>query len=120
MKGVLDAANCEWESAAAMSKGDAKFWEALEDAAEHHGANRQRSLSRHSNKPRQPVLRHALLSDHIPRMNKDRRTELFGRAPDRLERRVVQIQGIDASRMWVCVDVGSDLRPAQAQLTHAS
>ena len=57
---------------------------------------------------------------HVPWMNEHCRAELFGRAPDGLERRIVQIDTVDASGMRVRVHVRADLRAAQAQLANAT
>src|SRR5438128_12600139 len=84
MKRALDAANGEGKCAAAMSKPNAEFWESLEDAAENQGTNRKRSFSRHTDQPRQPMFRHALLAEHVPGMNKDRGGQLFSGTPDRM------------------------------------
>ena len=117
---MLDAADGEWKRAAAVREGDAQLRKALEDAAENHRANRERSFGRHADEPRQPVFRHALLAKHVPWMNEDRSVELLGRAPDRLQRCVIEIQRIDAAEMLVRVDVGADLRAAQAEVAHAT
>src|SRR5205823_15002997 len=120
MKRALDAANGEWECTAAMSKSHAEFWESLEDAAENQGTNRKRSFSRHTDQPRQPIFRHALLAEHVPGMNKDRGVQIFRGAPDRLKRCIIEIQRVDAAGMRICIHVRADLRTAQAQFSDAS
>src|SRR5690348_4133360 len=97
MKRALDAADGEWECAAAVSERDTEFWEPLEDAAENQGTNRKRRFSRHTNQPRQPIFRHALLAEHVPRVNKDRRVQFFRGAPNRLKRGIIEIQRVDAT-----------------------
>src|SRR6266581_1381972 len=113
MKRALDAANGEGKCAAAMSKSNAEFWESLEDAAENQGTNRKRRFSRHTDQPRQPIFRHALLAEHVPGMNKDRCVQFFSGAPDRLKRRIIKIQSVDATGMRIRIDVRADLRTAQ-------
>src|SRR6202022_4233425 len=120
MERALDAADGEWESAPAVRECDAELREPIEHAAEDHRTDRQRCLGRHADEPRQPIIRHALLAEHVPRMNEDRRAELLRRAPNWLKRRIVQIYGVDATRVRVCIDMRTDLRPAQTQFTHAS
>src|SRR6266566_3970493 len=117
---VLDATDCEWERAAAVGEGYAKLWEPLKHAAEYHRANSERCLGRHADEPRQPVVRHSIFAEHVPRMNEDRRPKLLCRAPDGLERRIVQIQGVDATGVRIRIDVGADLYTAQPQLTNAA
>src|SRR5947209_8754856 len=112
MKRALDTADGEGKCAAAMSKPDTEFWEPLEDAAENHGTNRKRRFSWHTNQPRQPIFRHALLADHVPGMNKDRCVQFLRGAPDRLKRRVIEIQWVYATEMRVWIHVRADLRAA--------
>src|SRR5438045_3634675 len=94
MKRALDAANSERECAAAVSKRNTEFWKSLEDAAENQGTNRKRRFSRHTHQPWQPIFRHALLAEHVPGMNKDRGVQFFRGAPDRLKRRIIEIQSV--------------------------
>ncbi len=49
-------------------------------------------------------------------MHEDRRIELFRRAPDHIERRIVQVAAIGAMAMLVRIDVRADLRAAQAEV----
>src|SRR6516165_9410916 len=120
MKPALDAADGERECATAMSERDTEFWKSFKDASENQGTNRKRRFSRHTDQPRQPIFRHALLADHVPGMNKDRRIQFFRGAPDRLERRIIEIQSVDAAGMRIRIDVRADLRAAQAQFADAS
>src|SRR6266567_5162261 len=120
MKRALDTANGEGKCAPAMSKPDTEFWESLDDATENHGTNRNRRFSRHTDQPRQPIFRHAFLTEHVPGMNKDRCVQFFSGAPDRLKRRIIEIQSVDATGMRVRIDMRSDLRTAHSQLTNAS
>ena len=53
-------------------------------------------------------------------MNKDRRIEFFGGAPDRLKRCVIEVQSIYASEMRICVHVRSNLRAAQPEFPDAA
>ncbi len=106
--------------AAAVGESDAQFRETLEDAAENHRANRERSFSRHPDEPRQPVFRHAFLADHVPGMNEDGSVELFRRAPDGLKRSIIEIQGVDPAGVRICVHVRADLRAAQSQFADAT
>src|SRR2546421_6948736 len=113
---MFDAADREWECAAAMRESDPEFWKTLKDAAENHRTDGERCFGRHADEPWQPVFRHALFAEHIPRMNEDRGAELFRRAPDRLKRSIVEIQSVDAAEVWVRVYVGADLSTSQPQL----
>ena len=88
---MLNAANREWERAAAMGKSHSQIREAFEDAAKDHRADRERGFGRHSNEPRQPVFRHPLFAEHVPGMNEDRRIKLLGRAPDGLKDCIVEV-----------------------------
>src|SRR2546423_15628014 len=83
VKGVFDAADGEGKSAAAVGEGDAEFREALENAAEYHRADRERSFCWHADQPWQPVLRHPLFADHVPWMDEDGGAQFFGGAPNR-------------------------------------
>ena len=112
MKRVFNSANRKRERAAAVSESHAHRWETVEHAAEHHRTDRQRCLGRHANQPRQPIVRHALLTEHIPWMNKNRRVKLFCRTPDRLKGRIVQIYSIDSAGKRACINMGADLRAA--------
>src|SRR6266446_3374665 len=85
MKCVFDSSDREWERAAAMREGDAKFRKSLEHAAKNHRADRERRFGRHSDEPRQPVIRHALSAEHVPWVNEDRPAKLLGHTPDRLQ-----------------------------------
>ena len=82
---MFDAADCEWECAAAVCKSDTELREPFENAAKDHRADSQRRLSRHADEPWQPIFWHALLAEHVPRMNEDRRAELLRCIPDGLE-----------------------------------
>src|SRR6476469_10471617 len=119
MKCVIDASDSKWKGAAAVRKRDAQFRKPFEYASKNHGTNRERCFCRHSDQPRQPVLRHALAAQHVPRMNKDPRVELFGGAPDRLKRCVIEVQRIYAPKMRICVHVRSHLRAAQPEFADA-
>src|SRR5438552_8993898 len=120
MKRALDATDGEGKCAAAMSKPNTEFWESLEDAAENQRTNGKRRFSRHSDQPRQPIFRHALLAQHVPGMNKDRGVQFFSGAPHRLKKRIIEIQRVDAAGMRICIDMRSDLRAAQPQFSDAS
>ena len=120
MKCMFDSSDCEWKRAAAMGEGDAKFRKSLEDAAKNHRADRERRFGWHSDEPRQPVIRHALSAEHVPGVNEDRPAKLLGHTPDRLQRRIVQIQSVDATGVRVRVHVRANLRAAQSQFTDTS
>src|SRR5438477_6498898 len=106
--------------ASTVCESDAQFRESLEDAAENHRTNGERSLSWHSDEPRQPIFWHAFLAEHVPGMNEDGSVELFRRAPNRLKRRIIEIQSIDASGVRICVHVRTDLCAAQSQLANTT
>src|SRR5436190_16497242 len=53
-------------------------------------------------------------------MNKNSGIKLLGRAPNRLKRRIVEIQGLEPSRMLIGIDVGTDFRAKQAQFTNTT
>ena len=53
-------------------------------------------------------------------MNEDGSVELFRRAPNRLKRRVIEIQSVDSSRMPVCIHVRANLCATQSQLANAT
>ena len=80
----------------------------------------ERRFCRHGDQPRQPVFRHTLAAQHVPRMNKDRGIEFFSGAPDRLKRGVVEVQSIYASEMRIRINVRSDLRAPQPELPDAA
>ena len=89
---MLDSSDGKWECATAVRKRNTQLWKPFEDSAEDHRTNRKGSLSRHPDKPGQPIFRHPLLADHVPGMDKDGGVELLRCAPDRLKRGVVEIQ----------------------------
>src|SRR5438067_4297751 len=117
---MFDSADGEGKGAAAMGESYPQLWEAGEDASENHRANRQRSFGGHADEPGQPVIRHSLLPRHVPGVNENRGTELFGGTPDWLERGIVQIQSVKTAAMLICVDMGTDLRAAQAAVADAA
>src|SRR5262245_34812952 len=119
MKGVLDATSCKWKCAAAMCERDPKFGKAFEDTAENHRTDCERSFSGHSNKPWQPIFGHSFFPNHVPWMNEDGGSELFSSTPDRLKRRVIQVQTVESARMPVGVNMGSNLRAVQTKFMHA-
>ena len=120
MEGVFDTTSREGKSAAAMREGDAEFWKPLENTAENHGANGEGRFSWHADEPRQPILWHPFLAHHVPRMNEEGGAGLLGRAPDWLERRVVQVQNVEATRVWIGIDMCADLRAAQSEFVEAA
>src|SRR5262249_53113889 len=120
MKCMIDPADGKWKRAAAVRERDAQPGKPLEHASKNHGTDRERSFGRHGNQPRQPVFRHALAAQHIPRMNKDRGVEFFSGAPDRLKRSVIKVQSIYAPEMRVSINVRSDLHAAQPELPDAA
>src|SRR5215475_7358704 len=69
-KCVIDAPDSKWKRAAAVRKSNTKAREPFEDAAKNHGTDRERRLCRHTNQPRQPIFRHTLTAQHVPRVNK--------------------------------------------------
>src|SRR5882724_8206318 len=85
VKSVIDATYGEGECAAAVRESDAKFWESLENSAEYHRADRERRFGRHADQPRQPIIRHPLLAEHVPWMNENCGARFLGRTPNRLE-----------------------------------
>src|SRR5437588_12711437 len=99
MKCMFNPPNRKWERTATVGKSHAHPWESVEHTAKHHRTDRERCLGRHADKPREPIVRHALLTEHIPRMNENRRIELFCRTPNGLKGGVIQIQRIDPPRM---------------------
>src|SRR5215831_12402606 len=120
MKCVIDAADGKWKRAAAVRKRDPQLGKPLEHASKNHGTDRQRRFCRHSYQPWQPVFRHTLAAQHVPGMDKDRRIEFFGRAPDRLKRCVVEVQSIYPSKLRIRINMRSDLRAAQPELPDAT
>jgi hypothetical protein len=50
----------------------------------------------------------------------DRGVELFSSAPDRLKRRIIEIQNVDATGMRICVHMRANLRATHSQVAHAS
>src|SRR5215831_16212256 len=119
-KCVIDATDSKWKRAAAMRKSDTKAREPFEHAAKNHGTNRERRLCWHANQPWQPIFRHTLAAQHVPRMNKNCGVDFFSSAPDRLQRCVVEVQRINASEMRICIHVRSDLRAAQPEFPDAA
>src|SRR5207244_9049787 len=105
MERALDAADGEWEGAPAVCECDAELREPIEHAAEDHRTDRQRCLGRHTDEPRQPIIRHPLLAEHVPRMYEDRRAELLRRAPKWLKCRIVHIYVVTATRVRVGIDM---------------
>ena len=120
MKRAFDAANGNRECTAAMSESNTEVRESFKDTAENHGTDRKRCFSRHTDQPRQPIFPHALLAQHVPGMNKDRGVQFLSGAPHRLQRRVVEIQNIDATRMGIRIHMCADLRATHSQVPHAS
>src|SRR5215472_11335844 len=108
-KCVINATDGKWKRAAAVRKRDAQLRKPLEHAPKNHRTNRERCFCRHGDKPRQPVFRHTLAAEHVPRMNKDCGLEFFGEAPDRLKRRVIEVQSIYSSKVRIRINVCSDL-----------
>src|SRR4029077_15458836 len=120
MKCVIDAADGKWKRATAVRKCDAQRRKPLEHASKNHRTNRERRFCWHGDQPRQPVFRHALATQHVPGMNKDRGIEFFSGAPDRLKRCVIEVQSIYASEMRIRINVRSDLRATQPELPDAA
>src|SRR6266481_3650600 len=81
-KCVIDATDGKWKRATAMRKSNTKARESFEHAAKNHRTNRERRLCRHTNQPRQPVFRHTITTQHIPRMNKNCGIDFFSSAPN--------------------------------------
>src|SRR4051812_34668945 len=115
METMFNAPDSKRKCAPAVRESDAKFGKSLEDAAKNHRTNRERFFGRHTDEPRQPVFRHALFSEHVPWMHKDGSAELLGCTPDWLQRRVVQIQYVDATSMRIGINVRTDLHAVQSQ-----
>src|SRR5262245_24651541 len=113
MKCVIDAANGKWKRAAAMGKCDTQCRKSLEHAAKNHRTDPETRFRRHRNQPWQPVFRHTLAAQHVPRVNKDRGIEFFSSAPDRLKRRIIEVQSIYASEIRIRINVRSDLSAAK-------
>src|SRR4030095_3253446 len=120
MKCVIDATDGKWKRAAAVRKRDAQCRKPLEDASKNHRTDRERRFCRHGDQPWQPVFRHTLAAQHVPRMDKDRGIEFFSCAPDRLKRCVIEVQSIYASEIRIRVNVRSDLRAAKPELPDAA
>src|SRR5260370_8937749 len=114
MKCMFDSSDCEWKRAAAMGEGDAKFRKSLEDAAKNHRADRERRFGRHSDEPRQPVIRHALSAEHVPGVNEDRPAKLLDHTPDRLQRRILQLQVLESPADRFRVPMRANLPPPQS------
>ena len=53
-------------------------------------------------------------------MNENRGADFLGRAPDHIERAIVEIAAIFLVAEFVRVDVRADLDPAQTKLAHAT
>src|SRR5258708_6926349 len=115
-KCVINATDGKWKRASAVRKRDAQCRKPLEDASKNHGTDRERRFCRHCDQPRQPVFRHALAAQHVPRMNKDRGIEFYSGAPDRLKRCVIEVQSIYSSEIRIRINVRPDLRAAQPEL----
>src|SRR6266403_1532167 len=81
-KCVIDATDEKWKSASAMRKRDAQAREPFEHAAKNHRANCERRLRRHADQPWQPVFRHTIATQHIPRVNKNCGIDFFSSAPN--------------------------------------
>src|SRR5438034_521705 len=80
----------------------------------------ERCLCRHTNQPRQPIFRHTITTQHIPRMNKNCGIDFFSSAPNWLERCVVEVQRIYASELRICIHVRPNLCAAQPELPDAA
>src|SRR5262245_45402922 len=102
-KCVIDTPDSKRKCAAAVRKGDTKAREPFKHAAKKHGTNRERRLCRHANQPRQPIFRHTLAAQHVPRMNKNCGVDFLSSAPNWLQCCVVEIQRINASEMRICI-----------------
>src|SRR5215469_1749598 len=120
VKCVIDATNGKWKRAASVRKRAAQFRKPLKDASKNHGTDCERGFCRHGDQPRQPILRHALAPQHVPRMNKDRRIEFFSGAPDWLKRCVIEVQSIYASELRIRIDMRSNLRAAKPKFPNAA
>src|SRR5947199_10282820 len=84
-EGAIDETDEKWKGAAAMGERDTQAVEPLEHASKNHRADCERGLGRHPNRPRQPVFRHSIPAQHVPRMNENRGIDLLGCAPNRLK-----------------------------------
>jgi len=78
-----------------MGKGNAQLGETLEDTAENHRTDGERSFRRHPHQPWQPVIWHSFFAHHVPGMDEDCRAVFFRCAPDRLERPVIEIERVE-------------------------
>ena len=107
---MFDSPEREGKCPAPMGERDPQLWKALEDAAKNHRANRECGFRRHSDQPWQPEIRHAFLPDHVPGVNKNRGSEFFGFAPDGLQRRIIEVDGIEPAEMLVRVHMAANLR----------
>ena len=107
---MFDPPDREGERSAAVREGHAESRQPIQHAAQNQRADRKTRLGRHSHQPRQPVLLHAFLAEHFPRMNENRSVELRRCFQDRNHGRVVEV---------AAVDVGADLDPGQTELIHA-
>ena len=119
VKRVFDATDGEWKRAAAVRESDAQFREPLEHAAENHRANRERRFGRHADQPRQPIFRHALFAEHVPRMNEDGGVQFFAALQTGWSEALSRFNVSMRPKCGFGVDVRADLRAAQAQITHA-
>ena len=108
---MLNAADGAGERAAAVREGDAQAGQPFEHAPEDHRADRQRRFGRHPDEPREPVLRHPLLAEDVPRVNEDARAEVGRGLEDREELRMVEAPP---------VDVRPDLHTRELQIAHAA
>ena len=107
VEAVLDPADGAGERAAAVGKADPEPRQPLQHSAEDHRADRQRGFRRHADQPGQPVPRHPLGSQHVPRVHEHRGPQLLGGLEHRKQRRVIEVP---------VADVGADLDAGKAQL----
>ena len=108
---MLDTTHRGGEGTASVSKRDLQLWESLQDSSHDHGTDRDRGLTGHADQPREPVLFHATLAVHIPRVHKDHRIRLLAGSPD----------GVQLGRIQVpVIDVASNLDTRQSKLLTAT
>ena len=108
---VLPARRLIGREAAAMRQHDLQFRIAVEHAAEHQAGRRDGGVERIADQVGEIIRLQPVGAGDVVGMDEHEGAELFGRRPQRLEHRIVEVDALD---------VGGKHRAAQAELGHGA